>query len=71
MRVLLQNSITQLYYAGPGRWSEHMIEALDFGQVERAAEIYALEDLAYARIVLDADLPAELPRFSIPVLKAA
>ncbi len=71
MRVLLQNTLTRLYYAAPGQWTEHPAQAFDFEQVERAAQIYALENLPYAQIVLDGAHPTHLPRFSIPVSKAA
>ncbi len=71
MRVLLRNTDTGLYYAGPGQWSERTWDAFDFERVERAAQIYALEDVAYAQIVLEPALSSEAPRFSIPILKAA
>ncbi len=72
MRVLLQNTQTRLYYAAPGQWTEHLANAFDFEQVERAAQVYSLEDLPYAQIILDGTPPrVELPRFSIPISKAA
>lgn len=68
MRVLLQNTETRLYYAGPDRWTKHALDAMDFEYVEHAARMYEIEDLAYAQIVLDPGLPG-IARLPIRVAK--
>jgi hypothetical protein len=59
MRVLLQNAETKLYFAGPNEWTEDTAKAVDFEHVDRASQVYATENLAYAEIVLRPDLPGE------------
>ena len=57
MRVLLQNSETKLYFAGPNEWTEDSGKALNFEHIDQATEVYANENLAYAEIVLDPEPP--------------
>ncbi len=57
MRVLLLNTETKLYYAGTNRWTERAAEAMDFEQIDRAAHVYAAENLCYAEIVIEPGLP--------------
>ena len=57
MRVLLQNSETKLYFAGPNEWTEDSAKALNFEHIDRATEVYANENLTYAEIVLDPEPP--------------
>ena len=52
MRVLLQNSETKLYFAGPNEWTEDSTKAVDFEHIDRATEVYSNENLTYAEIVL-------------------
>ncbi len=53
MRILLLNAETKLYFVGPNQWTEDPAEALDFEQIERAAQVYSAEGLTYAEIVLE------------------
>lgn len=53
MRVLLQNTETKLYFAGPNEWTEDSSKAVDFEHVDRASEAYNTQNLNYAQIVLE------------------
>ncbi len=53
MRVLLQNSETKLYFAGPNEWTDDATKAVNFEHIDRASQTYAAENLAYAEIVLE------------------
>ncbi len=52
MRVLLQNTETNLYFIGAEQWTEDPIQATDLEDIEHAAQVYQAQNLAYARIVL-------------------
>jgi hypothetical protein len=56
MRVLLQNTETRLYFIDTDQWTDDPLQAKDFEDVERAADAYDAQDLAYARIVLEPGL---------------
>lgn len=53
MRVLLQDTQTKLYYAGPGRWVKERSEACDFERIERAAQAYDTENYPFAEILVE------------------
>ncbi len=62
MKVLLQDTISKRYYAGPQRWVSERAEALDFGQIDLAAKAYTEETTRYAEIVIDdGTLPESSP----------
>jgi hypothetical protein len=72
MRVLLQNTETKLYFVDNDEWTDDPLKATDFEEVEHAARVYHLHDLAYARIVIEADHHTDNgvgPRLSAEVLK--
>lgn len=60
MRILLQNTETKLYFAGPNEWTEDTSKAINFEHIDRASQMYNTENLAYAEIVLKPDLPVDL-----------
>ncbi len=53
MRVLLQDTQTKLYYAGPGHWVKEKTEALDFERIDRAAQVYETEKYPFAEILVE------------------
>ncbi len=53
MKVLLQDTQTKLYYAGPGRWIKERSEAYDFERIERAAQAYDSENYPFAEILIE------------------
>ena len=53
MRVLLQNTETNLYFVDAEQWTDDPVKATDFEDVEQAARAYHTQNLAYARIVID------------------
>ena len=53
MRVLLQDTQTKLYYAGPGRWVKERLEALDLERIDRAAQTYETENYPFAEILVE------------------
>ncbi len=53
MRVLLQDTQTKLYYAGPGHWVKEKTEALDFERIDRAAQAYETEKYPFAEILVE------------------
>jgi hypothetical protein len=53
MRVLLQNSVTKLYFIEKGQWTDDSSKATDFREIERAEKMYHSHDLAYAQIVVE------------------
>ncbi len=55
MKVLLQDTQTKLYYAGPGRWVKARREALNFEAIERAAQTYDTENYPFAEILVEDD----------------
>jgi hypothetical protein len=57
MRVLLLNTETKLYYAGTNQWTERVSDAMDFEHIDRAAHMYAVENLSYAEIVIEPGMP--------------
>ncbi len=62
MKVLLQDTQTKLYYAGPGRWVKERQEALDLEKIERAAQAYDTENYPFAEILVeDNDTNLHLP----------
>ncbi len=67
MRVLLQNTETNLYFIGTEQWTEDPIKATDFGDIEHAARVYQAQNLAYARIVLDPSIQdfAQIPVWNV------
>jgi hypothetical protein len=58
MRVLLQNTETQLYFMDEDQWTDDPLKATDFEEVERAADAYDTLSVAYARIVVEPGLAA-------------
>lgn len=71
MRVLLQNSETKLYFAGPNEWTDDSTKAVNFEHIDRASQIYASENLAYAEIVLEPERPEAFARISSADSQAA
>ena len=69
MRVLLQNTETKLYFVDTDEWTGDPAKARDFEQVEQAAEIYHLQGLAYARIVVEPGPPGQKQEFLGELLK--
>jgi hypothetical protein len=69
MRVLLQNTETKLYFVDTNEWTEDPGKAKDFEQVEHAARIYHLQDLAYASIVVEQGPPSRKQEFFGELLK--
>ena len=61
MRVLLQNAETKLYFVDTNQWTDDPSKAKDFQEVENAAQIYHIHDLAYAKIVVESG-PTEARR---------
>jgi len=57
MKVLLQDTQTKLFYAGPGRWAKDKTDALNFERIDRAAQIYDTENLPFAEILVEDDNP--------------
>ena len=57
MRILLQNTETKLYFAGPNEWTADNSKAVNFEHIDRASQVYNTENLDYAEIVLKPDLP--------------
>ncbi len=53
MRVMLQNSETGLFYAGPSNWTSDVLHAVDFESVSHAVEAYKHERVAFAAIMVD------------------
>ncbi len=53
MKVLLQDTQTKLFYAGPGRWVKERSEAYDFERIERAAQAYDSENYPFAEILVE------------------
>ncbi len=53
MKVLLQDTQTKLFYAGPGRWVKERSEAYDFEKIERAAQAYESENYPFAEILVE------------------
>ncbi len=66
MRVMLQNSETGLFYAGPNKWTSDTVHAIDFASVPHAVEAYKHERVAFASIMMDdgpsiGQVPISLP----------
>ncbi len=59
MRVLLQNTETKLYFAGPNEWTEDAAKAVNFEHIDRASQVYTSENLAYAEIILTPDVQTD------------
>jgi hypothetical protein len=53
MRVLLHNSETGLYLAGPSRWTEDRLQALDFESVDHAVTAYKEARISFAEIMVE------------------
>jgi len=53
MKVLLQDTQTKLFYAGPGRWVKERAEAFDFERIDRAAQAYDTENYPFAEILVE------------------
>ncbi len=70
MRVLLQNTETNLYFISPLEWTDDPLKATDFGEVEIAAEAYHSKDLAYAQIVIEPGLASSRPQVRAALLRA-
>jgi len=61
MKVLLRHRQIGLYYAGRRCWVSDPAEAIDFGEVESAAEVSRGEDVLETEVVLgDTDPFCEL-----------
>ena len=69
MRVLLLNTETKLYFVDPNEWTNDPLKATDFEQVERAAQAYHSQDLAYAQIVVEPGMPDRVPEVLAGLLK--
>jgi hypothetical protein len=69
MRVLLQNTETNLYFIQPNGWTDEPLKATDFEEVAQAAAVYHAQDLAYARIVVEPGLPADRAGIAEEILK--
>ena len=52
MRVMLQNSETGLFYAGPDHWTSDTVVAIDFESIPHAVETYKHERVAFASIMV-------------------
>ena len=70
MRVLLQNTETKLYFINANEWTEDPLKATDFEEVEQAAQVYHIQDLAYARIVVEPRLPSGRPQILAELYKS-
>jgi len=70
MRVLLQNTETNLYFISPHEWTDDPLKATDFEEVEIAAEAYHSKDLAYAQIVIEPGLASSRPQVRAALLRA-
>jgi hypothetical protein len=57
MRVLLRQTKTSVYYAGPDQWATDAKQARDFEEVDRAIQVQRQERLANVEIVLRFDDP--------------
>lgn len=53
MKVLLRDTQTALYFAGPGRWVKQQAEAMDLQTIEHAAQVYEAEELPFVQILTD------------------
>ena len=61
MRVLLQNTETNLYYIDTNEWTNDPLKATDFEKVDHAAHVYHAQNLAYARILVEPGGQAQQP----------
>ncbi len=66
MRVMLQNSETGLFYAGPNDWTTDTMQAIDFESVPHAVEAYKAERVAFAAIMVDNGPSLGGSPFSLP-----
>jgi hypothetical protein len=55
MRVFLRSIRTGLYYAGHGGWSREQEVAVDFEEVDRAAEVWEEDHLGDVEVVLTSE----------------
>jgi hypothetical protein len=53
MKVMLQDTQTKLYYAGPGQWVKERGQAMDFERIDRAAQAYETERYPFAEILVE------------------
>ncbi|MEY2430187.1 MAG: hypothetical protein QOJ40_3072 [Verrucomicrobiota bacterium] len=63
MRVLLRNTQTGLFYAGPGEWTEERTQAQDFEATDRALDTVAEAKLQAVEVLMY----FEDPYFEIPM----
>lgn len=63
MRVLLRNTRTGLFYAGPDQWTEERSEAQDFEATDRALDIVSEAKLKTVEVLMH----FEDPYFEIPM----
>jgi hypothetical protein len=71
MRVLLQNTETKLYFISGKEWTDDPAKAMDFEEVENAAQAYHTQDLVYARIVVDSAVPSHSSGTLVELLRQA
>ncbi len=57
MRVLLRSADTKLYCSGSGHWGDNPAEAVDFEEIERAAQVCRKEGWRNMEVVLDYENP--------------
>ena len=69
MRVLLQNTETKLYFIDADDWTDEPSKATDFEDVDNAAQVYHVQNLVYARIVVEPGPIAQKPRSLGELLK--
>ncbi|HEV2394815.1 MAG TPA: hypothetical protein VG146_20890 [Verrucomicrobiae bacterium] len=63
MRILLRNTQTGLFYAGPEKWTEHDAEAVDFEKTDRALDTAWASRIASVEVLVR----FEEPFFEIPL----
>ena len=55
MKVLLRNTQTGLFYAGPDQWTQERSEALDFEATDRALDIVSEAKLKAMEVLMHFD----------------
>ncbi len=63
MRVLLRNTQTGLFYAGPERWTQNDLEAVDFQRTDAAMDVVWQSQLRPIEVLMRFDEPL----FEIPL----
>ncbi len=59
MKVLLQDIVNRLYYAGPLRWVAERFKARDLRDVHCARAAFEAEQITDARIIIEGQEPVE------------